>query len=183
MIIAAIIASVALLAFIIVAGLYLKRTTTYKAIISGDGAGKRRKSAFSTNRAFKVIFYFLCLEIREGNSSYDSRKIMLTKENNVPRRVVFLFENGVFDLSWNKLTKIKTKTVTLLIFPENIISDFFSAGNCFTNNKLFSYFCLGLYNFHSNEPVQNKWSGRLEWQRAQSKQRRLYNKELTNAYS
>ena len=51
MIIAAVIAAVALLALVIVTGLYLKRTTTYKAIISGDR--KSSKTAF-TNRAFKV---------------------------------------------------------------------------------------------------------------------------------
>ena len=51
MIIAAVIAAVALLALIIVTGLYLKRTTTYKAIISGDR--KSHKASF-TNRAFKV---------------------------------------------------------------------------------------------------------------------------------
>lgn len=53
MMVASILAGVLLLAFIVVTGLYLKRTTTYKAIISGDGAGKRRKATFS-NRAFKV---------------------------------------------------------------------------------------------------------------------------------
>ena len=51
MLIAAIIAGVAILGLIIVTGLYLKRTTTYKAIISGDG--KRKKASFN-NRAFKV---------------------------------------------------------------------------------------------------------------------------------
>ena len=53
MVVAAIIAAVATLAFLVVTGIYLKRTTTYKAIISGDQGGKRRKATF-TNRAFKV---------------------------------------------------------------------------------------------------------------------------------
>merc|ERR1719189_540977 len=48
MLIASIIAAIALLAFIIVTSLYLKRTTTYKAIISG---GKKSEYAFS-NKAF-----------------------------------------------------------------------------------------------------------------------------------
>ena len=51
MLIASIIAGVAILGLIIVTGFYLKRTTTYKAIISGDG--KRKKASFN-NRAFKV---------------------------------------------------------------------------------------------------------------------------------
>ena len=53
MIVAAVIAGVAILAFLVVTGVYLKRTTTYKAIISGDQGGKRRKATFA-NRAFKV---------------------------------------------------------------------------------------------------------------------------------
>merc|ERR1712029_307681 len=52
MLIASIIAGVAILGLLIVSGFYLKRTTTYKAIISGDG--KRKKASFN-NRAFKVI--------------------------------------------------------------------------------------------------------------------------------
>ena len=52
---AAIIAGVGILAFLVVTGIYLKRTTTYKAIISGDQGGKRRKATFA-NRGFKVIF-------------------------------------------------------------------------------------------------------------------------------
>lgn len=48
MLIAAIIATVAILSLIIVTSLYLKRTTTYKAIISG---GKKSEYAF-TNKAF-----------------------------------------------------------------------------------------------------------------------------------
>ena len=55
MIVAAVIAGVAILAFLVVTGVYLKRTTTYKAIISGDQGGKRRKATFA-NRAFKVCF-------------------------------------------------------------------------------------------------------------------------------
>ena len=51
MLIASIIAGVAILGLLIVSGFYLKRTTTYKAIISGDG--KRKKASFN-NRAFKV---------------------------------------------------------------------------------------------------------------------------------
>ena len=52
MLITAIIAGMAIFALIVVVGLYLKRTTTYKAIISGDG---NRKKATFANRAFKVI--------------------------------------------------------------------------------------------------------------------------------
>ena len=55
MLIASIIAGVAILGLLIVSGFYLKRTTTYKAIISGDG--KRKKASFN-NRAFKVKFSF-----------------------------------------------------------------------------------------------------------------------------
>ena len=51
MLIASIIAAVALLALIIVLALYLKRTTTYKAIISG---GKKSEYAFS-NKAFSAV--------------------------------------------------------------------------------------------------------------------------------
>ena len=51
MLIASIIAAVALLALIIVLALYLKRTTTYKAIISG---GKKSEYAFS-NKAFTTV--------------------------------------------------------------------------------------------------------------------------------
>ena len=60
MLIASIIAAIALLALIIVTSLYLKRTTTYKAIISG---GKKSEFAFN-NKAFttvSVYFYFMCL--------------------------------------------------------------------------------------------------------------------------
>ena len=53
MLIASIIAGVAILGLIVITGFYLKRTTTYKAIISGDG--KRKKASFN-NRAFKVNF-------------------------------------------------------------------------------------------------------------------------------
>ena len=53
-VVAAIIAGVGILAFLVVTGIYLKRTTTYKAIISGDQGGKRRKATFA-NRGFKVI--------------------------------------------------------------------------------------------------------------------------------
>ena len=59
MVIASIIAAIALLALIVVTSLYLKRTTTYKAIISG---GKKSDSAY-TNKAFTMVsfyFYFLC---------------------------------------------------------------------------------------------------------------------------
>ena len=51
MIIASIIAAVGLLALIIVTALYLKRTTTYKAIISG---GKKSEFAFN-NKAFTGV--------------------------------------------------------------------------------------------------------------------------------
>ena len=51
MLIASIIAAIALLAFVIVTSLYLKRTTTYKAIISG---GKKSEYAFS-NKAFTTV--------------------------------------------------------------------------------------------------------------------------------
>ena len=51
MLIAAIIATVAILSLIIVTSLYLKRTTTYKAIISG---GKKSEYAF-TNKAFTTV--------------------------------------------------------------------------------------------------------------------------------
>ena len=51
MLIASIIAAIALLALIIVLALYLKRTTTYKAIISG---GKKSEYAFS-NKAFTTV--------------------------------------------------------------------------------------------------------------------------------
>ena len=51
MLIASIVAAVALLALIIVLALYLKRTTTYKAIISG---GKKSEYAFS-NKAFTTV--------------------------------------------------------------------------------------------------------------------------------
>ena len=54
MVVAAIIAAVATLAFLVVTGIYLKRTTTYKAIISGDQNGKRGRKATFVNRAFKV---------------------------------------------------------------------------------------------------------------------------------
>ena len=51
MLIAAIIATVAIVSLIIVTSLYLKRTTTYKAIISG---GKKSEYAF-TNKAFTTV--------------------------------------------------------------------------------------------------------------------------------
>ena len=58
MIIAIVIAVLALLALFIVLGLYLKRTTTYKAIISGDAKSvKKRSHAMKVsyeNNGFKV---------------------------------------------------------------------------------------------------------------------------------
>ena len=65
MIVAAVIAGVAILAFLVVTGVYLKRTTTYKAIISGDQGGKRRKATFA-NRAFKVCV----LKVKLFESTY-----------------------------------------------------------------------------------------------------------------
>ena len=54
MVVAAIVAAFALLALIIVTALYLKRTTTYKAIISGDKKSSGMRANGSALPAFKV---------------------------------------------------------------------------------------------------------------------------------
>ena len=54
MVVAAIVAAFALLALVIVTALYLKRTTTYKAIISGDKKSSGMRANGSALPAFKV---------------------------------------------------------------------------------------------------------------------------------
>ena len=58
MVAAAIIAAFAILALLIVTALYLKRTTTYKAIISGQGNSKSSGVQKINSAAFKVMYYF-----------------------------------------------------------------------------------------------------------------------------
>ena len=53
-IVASVIATLALIALIIVTALYLKRTTTYKAIISG---GKRRSELPLSNKDFNTVSF------------------------------------------------------------------------------------------------------------------------------
>ena len=65
MVAACFVAAVAVVAFLVVAGLYLKRTTTYKAIISGNGAPAGNGTS-SNGRPFKVYFYWLSVADNRG---------------------------------------------------------------------------------------------------------------------
>merc|ERR1712150_94345 len=83
MLIASIIAAVALLALIIVLALYLKRTTTYKAIISG---GKKSEYAFS-NKAFTTE------NVRRGKSSVPKSRTLSENGTNSIHKVDLYPEN------------------------------------------------------------------------------------------
>jgi len=72
MLIASIIAGVAILGLLIVSGFYLKRTTTYKAIISGDG--KRKKASFN-NRAFKASTTSIQMSPRKPTTEMNGREL------------------------------------------------------------------------------------------------------------
>ena len=106
MLVAAIIAGVAILALIVVTGLYLKRTTTYKAIISGDG--NRKNKATFANRGFKVsnnglslqrswikkigTYYLMIFRVKKGSSSKKGSKKMhfLTRFVHFTRKTIEL---------------------------------------------------------------------------------------------
>merc|ERR1711976_912109 len=97
LIIAAVIAAVALLALVIVTGLYLKRTTTYKAIISGDR--KSSKTAF-TNRAFKASSMSIQMTPRKSNG-VELNGSELNRNSEINRNNSAADRNGGHELNHN----------------------------------------------------------------------------------